>query len=109
MKEHYKLVRDNIPKIIESCGRKCETRILENGEFLAELNKKLIEETVEYIQSGDVMELVDIEEVLLAIIETKKVSKKRFEDLRKIKEKERGAYKNRVYLISSEEHGKSKE
>ena len=39
-----KLVRDNIPNIIDSQkGRKANWRILDNEQYLQELNKKLIE------------------------------------------------------------------
>ena len=42
MKKVYnKLVRDLIPDIIESKGESCTTRILDDSEYLAELNKKL--------------------------------------------------------------------
>ena len=44
-KTYNKLVRDNIPNIIDSQkGRKANWRILDNEQYLQELNKKLIEE-----------------------------------------------------------------
>ena len=46
MKVFNKLVRDKIPQIIESNNEKCETRILDNEEYLKELNTKLKEELI---------------------------------------------------------------
>ena len=45
MKKIYnKLVRDNIPEIIEKDHKECNIRILEKEEYFVELNKKLDEE-----------------------------------------------------------------
>jgi predicted house-cleaning noncanonical NTP pyrophosphatase (MazG superfamily) len=39
---YQKLVRDKIPQIIErNEGRSCKTRILDDEEYLEELNKKI--------------------------------------------------------------------
>ena len=43
-----KLVRDRIPEIIIADGKKPITRILDNDEYLRELDKKLNEEIAEY-------------------------------------------------------------
>ena len=40
-----KLVRDNIPNIIENNGEKAITRILSDKEYRVELYKKLLEES----------------------------------------------------------------
>ena len=42
MKVYNKLVRDNIPEIMVSKGCKPVTRILNDEEYLSELNKKLM-------------------------------------------------------------------
>ena len=47
MKER-KLVWDKIPEIIIADGKKPITRILDNDEYLQELDKKLNEEIAEY-------------------------------------------------------------
>ena len=66
---YKKLVRDKIPEIIMlNEGRSCKTRILNDEEYLLELNKKIQEELKEYLESGEVEELADLEEVLRAIL-----------------------------------------
>ena len=65
MKIYNKLVRDNIPEIMIKNGAKPVTRILSEEEYLSELNKKLLEEVNEYLESEDVMEIADILKVSL--------------------------------------------
>ena len=75
MKIYNKLVRDKIPEIIkENDNKDCKIRVLNNEEYLEELNKKLQEEVKEYLESGEVEEVADIEEVLRAILKAKEVS-----------------------------------
>ena len=66
-KTYHKLVRDKIPEIIESDGKKCVTRALSQEEYLKELRRKLDEEVQEYHESGDHEELADILEVVYAL------------------------------------------
>lgn len=102
MKIFNKLVRDKIPQIIENNGENCTTRILGSEEYLKELNIKLQEELKEYLQSGDVEELADLEEVLRAILDFKGVSHADFESIRLAKVQKRGAFKNKIFLISTD-------
>ena len=44
MKIYDKLVRDNIPQIIEKNNQVCKIKTLNNDEYLIELNKKIKEE-----------------------------------------------------------------
>ena len=72
---YNKLVRDKIPDIINAQkGTSCETRILDDSEYLQHLNTKLQEELTEYLESGNVEELADLEEVLRAVLDAKGVS-----------------------------------
>ena len=60
---YNKLVRDNIPSIIEGNGETPITRILNEGEYKKELEKKLYEEYNEVLEaSGEdrVEELADM-------------------------------------------------
>jgi len=102
MKVYNKLVRDNIPEIMINNGAKPVTRILSNEEYLLELNKKLLEEVNEYLESEDVLEIADIEEVLLAILKVKGVSKEKFDLLRIEKVNKRGAFDKKIFLESEE-------
>lgn len=99
MKVYDKLVRDNIPEIMIANGAKPVTRVLDEQEYLQELNKKLLEEVNEYLQDGNVEELADIWEVMNAILNAKGVSKESFEETRTQKVKKRGAFDKRIYLI----------
>ena len=98
MKIYNKLVRDNIEEIMISKGAKPVTRILSDEEYLIELNKKLLEEVNEYLESGEVEELADIKEVFLAILEVKQISNENLEEIRINKVKKRGAFKKRLLL-----------
>ena len=98
MKIYNKLVRDNIPEIMIKNGADPVTRILNDEEYLKELNKKLQEEIQEYLTDGNVEELTDIEEVLRAILDVKNVSYAEFEEIREQKVIKRGAFKKRIFL-----------
>ena len=54
-----KLVRDIIPDIIIADGKKPITRILDNEEYLQELDKKLNEEIAEYQADKSLEEMAD--------------------------------------------------
>ena len=102
MKTYNKLVRDKIPEIIEANNETCNTRILNNDEYLTELNTKLREEINEYLESGEIEELADIEEVLRAILKAKNCEYSEFEKIRTNKVKNRGAFDSKIFLISTE-------
>lgn len=104
MKTYNKLVRDKIPEIIANDGgRTCKTRIMEDDEYLSALNTKMQEELAEYLASGEVEELADLEEVLRAILDVKKVSYEDFEQIRSLKATKRGAFKQKIFLESVDE------
>jgi predicted house-cleaning noncanonical NTP pyrophosphatase (MazG superfamily) len=84
-----KLVRDNIPKIIERDGKLCTWRHC-NGrdEHMVFLGMKMSEEVQEFLQDPSIEEASDMYEVLIAIIQLygydldtvmKYAGKKRFE------------------------------
>lgn len=98
---YNKLVRDNIPSIIESKGEKPITRILNEKEYKEELEKKLYEEYQEVIEaSGDdrIMELADMVEVIsfLAQLENKSLSDVILAASKK--SEKRGAFNDRIFL-----------
>ena len=102
MKEFNKLVRDKIPSIIENDGRKVNIKKLTNEEYKKELNKKLQEEIKEYFEDNNVEELADIVEVIYGIVKSMGLSIEDFEKIRLEKVEKRGAFDNKIYLISSE-------
>ena len=68
-KKTNKLVRDKIPEIIESQGKRCKVYVAVNEDYQQRLKDKLLEEVYEFLEDPCVDELADIEEVLLAIAE----------------------------------------
>ncbi len=103
MKIYNKLVRDKIPNIISNNNQVCQTRILSDEEYLRELNKKIQEELKEYLESGEIEELADLEEVLRAILDVKKCTYEEFEKIRTSKVEKRGAFEERIFLESVED------
>lgn len=102
MKVFNKLVRDKIPEIIANNNESCKIRILSDEEYLFELNKKIQEELKEYLESGDIEELADLEEVLRAILDAKNCSYQDFEKIRLAKQEKRGAFKKKIFLESTD-------
>lgn len=98
MKTYNKLVRDKIAQIIASNNEHPTTRVLNDEEYLKELNIKMQEELKEYLESGDVEELADLEEVLRAILKVKGVTYKQFEEIRNKKVEKRGAFDDKIFL-----------
>lgn len=98
MIEYNKLIRDKIPEVIEASGKKCEIEILSDEQYLEYLNKKIKEEVNEYLESGEIEELADLEEVLRAILAAKKVSYDEFEKIRISKVNKRGAFEKKLLL-----------
>ena len=65
---YNKLVRDKIPEDIDNeLGRKCKYRILDDTEYLKELNRKVLEEANEFIEENSIEELGDLMEVINTI------------------------------------------
>jgi len=104
MKKIYnKLVRDRIPEIITADGKKANTRILNDKEYLKELIKKLQEEAKELQANPSVEELADIKELVIALREAIKIHAGVLEDVRRKKAAERGRFKKKIFLESVEE------
>jgi predicted house-cleaning noncanonical NTP pyrophosphatase (MazG superfamily) len=102
MPEYNKLVRDNIPEIIESTGRKPIFKILNNEEYYSELVKKSYEELDELLNAHNkqdaIEELADILELVYAFAEYHGSSIEMIEDVRKLKAENRGTFKKKIYL-----------
>lgn len=107
MPTYNKLVRDRIPEIIEQSGKKCQTRVLDDAEYIRELHKKLQEELNEYLtsqHSEDALEeLADILEILHALTEYHGYTVQDLEEVRLKKARARGGFKDKVYLIHVED------
>ena len=96
---YNKLVRDKIPENINSeSGRKSKYRILNDKEYLNELNKKVIEEANEFIDENSIEELGDLMEVINAIMQFKNYKTEELYKVMKEKADKKGAFNNRIYL-----------
>ena len=102
VKIYHKLVRDKIPEIIESDGKKCVTRVLSQEEYLKELRRKLDEEVQEYHESGDHEELADILEVVYALATATGCTEDALNTIRQEKAQKRGGFSKRILLETVE-------
>ncbi len=103
MKIVNKLVRDNIPNIIlEKNEKPCYYILNNNDDYYNELCKKLIEETTEFLESGEIEELADICEVLSAILIFKNIDFSELKNIMDIKTSKKGNFAGRVFLLGIE-------
>ena len=100
---YNKLVRDQIPQIIEENGGKAEIRILSDEEYHHYLEAKLDEEVGEYQRDKTPEELADILEVVYALAATGGCSRQQLMDIYQNKHEARGGFEKRIFLISSEQ------
>ena len=103
-KKYNKVVRDKIPEIIEESGKKYTLKQLDDASFLAEIEKKLIEEVNEYSESKDIEELADILEVIYRISELRGVNSDELDEIRKEKAEKRGKFDDNLFLIDAEKN-----
>ena len=105
MKYTYnKLVRDKIPENINSMeGRKATWRIMDDDEYIKELNKKLLEEAHEFIEENAVEELADIMEVIQSIMRVKNISYEELKNVQQMKREKKGGFINKIYLVEVEQ------
>ena len=101
-KIYNKLVRDNIPTIIEQDNEVPFTRILNDNDYKKELYKKLKEECDEVIDSKNTFELfeelADLLEVIKSIVQ---LEDKTIEDIIETanqKKLKRGGFEKRIFL-----------
>ena len=101
-KNYNKLVRDNIPDIIEQNGEKPVIEFLNNNDYKKELLNKLKEECNEVISAENqeelLNELADVYEVLNALAH---IQNKSMGDVVKIAEQKklkRGGFEKKIYL-----------
>ena len=101
-KKYNKVIRDKIPEIIADSGKKYTLKQLDDTSFLEEIEKKLIEEVNEYVESNDVDELVDLLEVIYRISELRGVSTDELDKARLDKAEKRGKFTSNLFLIDAE-------
>lgn len=100
-----KLVRDNIPTIIENNGEQAFTEILNDVDYEKELLKKLEEETKEVVGASSKVELLeelaDVYEVLKSLAELHSLTTEDIERVALEKRNKRGGFSKRIYLKST--------
>ena len=108
---YQKLVRDNIPAIIEKNGETCVRRTLSDKEYEDALTNKLQEEVAELLEAYTAKErsvlncaeeMADVMEVLYAMGKTCAVSKREVEQVRSQKAAETGTFSKKIFLVSTE-------
>lgn len=107
MPTYNKLVRDRIPEVIKSAGKRYSSKILEQNDYIKELQKKAYEELDEYVNTDNkkdaIEELADLLEIIHALAENHGSSIVEVEEVRKQKAEKRGGFKERVFLIEVED------
>ncbi len=93
-----KLVRDKIPDIIRERGSSPIIRIASGDELDTFLRVKLVEEATEFLESGDLEEVVDIIEVLDRLIELRRTDRAMLELQRETKRHFRGGFEQGFIL-----------
>ena len=106
IKKYNKLIRDRILKIIKEDGEKPYFRILNKKQYLKEIKKKILEEAKELIKAKNekeiINEIVDIQELIDVLISQLGLTKLKIQKHEKIKNKKRGGFKKRLFLIKTE-------
>ena len=104
---YNKLVRDLIPQIIESSGKTCTTRIMNDDEFTMEINKKMHEELAEYeaaeTAEDAIEELADLLELIHAAAAAHGSNFDELEKVRLQKAEKRGGFEERIFLMDVED------
>ena len=101
-KYHNKLVRDNIPTIIQNNDKKCKIRYLNDSDYLIELKKKLVEEAKE-VQSASnkkeiIEELADVYEIISYLKQIYHISEDELSIIKENKADKNGRFENKIYL-----------
>lgn len=96
--QYNKLIRDNIPQIIESSGKTCNTEILSDAAYLQMLDAKLDEELAEYHKDQNIEELADLLEVIRAAAVARGYTLEELERVRAEKAVKRGGFEKRILL-----------
>ena len=93
-----KLVRDNIPDIINSDGKDCKYHYAGEEEFKTYLFEKLREELVEFIEKPSIEEAADMYEAFTEILFVHGIQLEAVKHYADFKRFERGGFKARIIL-----------
>ena len=96
--KYNKLVRDRVIEYLKEIGKSPSYHKAGEKEYFKKLKEKLKEEVEEYLKENTKEELADILEIIYAICNYKKISRKELENVRKIKAKTKGKFLERIIL-----------
>ncbi|HUD20752.1 MAG TPA: nucleoside triphosphate pyrophosphohydrolase [Candidatus Saccharimonadales bacterium] len=96
--KYDKLVRDNIPEIIEEKGETAKWHLASKEERLARLIAKAHEETDELETKPSIDELADLYEVVLALADELGIDYNDLEHHRSLKAADRGSFSKGIVL-----------
>ena len=99
---YNKLVRDKIPDIIKEKGENPIIRILDDSEYKLELERKLLEEYNEVLESDGesrLEELADMIEVISYLAKVEGASLDKVVEIANVKNSKRGGFQDKIYLI----------
>ena len=96
--DYNKLVRDNIPKIMQENGQEPIIEILNDDRYKEELDKKLLEEVNEYLKEGTNERLGDIVEVVLALLKYEDSNLGELIEIMDEKREEKGGFNQKIFL-----------
>jgi len=106
IKRYNKLIRDRILEIIEAAGEKPYWRVLGKKEYTKEIKKKILEEAKELTGAKNkeeiINEIVDIQKLIDALSSELGLTKSEIQKQQKIKNKKRGGFKKKLFLIKTE-------
>jgi len=106
IKKYNKLIRDRILEIIKAAGEKPYWRVLGKKEYTKEIKKKILEEAKELTGAKKkeeiINEIVDIQELIDALSSELGLTKSEIQKQQKIKNKKRGGFKKKFFLIKIE-------
>ncbi|AZL16351.1 nucleoside triphosphate pyrophosphohydrolase [Rickettsiales endosymbiont of Stachyamoeba lipophora] len=107
MKQKYtfifnKLVRDNIPEIMETLGAELISKTLSPDDYISKLKSKLLEESTEVLKSQSKEELIeeiaDVFEVLYCLMLANNISMEDVESIRASKNESKGSFKKAKFI-----------
>ncbi len=100
---YNKLIRDNIPLILQQKNIIAKTHIADEKEYAQKLLEKLDEEVKEYTKDQTINEMADIFEVISAILEQQKWTIEQVIDVQQKKREEKGAFTKKIILEETRE------
>ncbi len=104
---YNKLVRDNIPAIIEKSGKTFTSRLLNDEEYITEINNKMGEELAEYLETTTTTdaleELADLLELIHSAVAYHGATFEELVEVRVEKAAKRGGFNERIFLLEVED------